>query len=186
MNPKNILHINERITHVISIDINSGTYLNYDEAVNAANALKDFLMKTCKKYDYHCIGIIGVSRYDSHFGKMSTSKYGKRVFKADLPNYSGETSPHLHVLLVANPASQLKNIIESYLHKKHGRKVTWSRIADEYYDKKIAYILEQSEKLRTIDLPSEELNPYASAFIELTEHSLCELGNTKALFPQLL
>ena len=186
MNQQILSHINERVTHILSIDINSGTYHNFDEAVKAADALKEFLKMTCKKHGYHCIGIIGISRYDSHFGKIIMNKYGKRSFEADLPRYSGETNAHLHILLVANPASQLKNIIESYLHKKHGRNVTWSQIADEYYDKKIPYILGQSEKLRTIDLPSEELNPYASAFVELAEHSLCEMGNAKSLFPQLL
>lgn len=182
-------HLEERRTHVLFIGTESGTFNSFDEAVKAADALKDFLKRTCKKNDYHCVGIIGVSRLDSDSGKMVANKLGKREFEPLLPNgYKKETPPHIHLLLVANPASMLKAKICKYFqkkyHKNYRQKVTWEKSADADCDGAIRYVLEQSEKIRTVDLYSDELNPWATCFIYMASvmHSLS--NNKKRLFPQ--
>lgn len=86
-------HLNERKTHVLFIGTESGTFNSFDEAVKAADALKDFLKRTCNKKDYHCIGIIGVSRRNCRFGVMKTNKFGKREFEPFVSGYTTEVPP---------------------------------------------------------------------------------------------
>ena len=185
----NTSHLGERRTHVLFIGTESGLFNSFDEAVKAADALKDFLTRTCNENDYHCVGIIGVSRLDSDSGKMVANKLGKREFESLLPNgYKKETPPHIHLLLVANPASMLKAKICEYFqkkyHKNYRQKVTWEKFADADCDGAIRYVLDQSEKIRTVDLFSEELNPWATCFIYTTSVIYCLSDNKKRLFPQ--
>lgn len=180
----NTSHLGERRTHVLFIGTESGLFNSFDEAVKAADALKDFLTRTCNENDYHCVGIIGVSYHDCRFGEMKANKFGKREFEPYVPGYTMDVPPHLHILLVANPASRLRNIIYEYFHKKFKRKVTYEDRADANCVGAVSYVLTQSKNVRTIDLFSEELNPWATCFIYTASVMYCLSDNKKRLFPQ--
>lgn len=182
----NLSHINERKTHVISIDVSSKIYSSFEEALKGADSLKDFVKRTCLKNDYSCVGFIGVSEYDTKFGNIVVDKFGKRIFQPSfLPNGSIKVNPHLHICLLANPASTLKDTIYKYFKKKYKQKVTWENEIDEYYENKIRYILDQSEKLRTININSDVLNPELDSFVNFIENKYNEKGNLKPLFPKI-
>lgn len=181
----NLSHINERKTHIISIDVSSNIYSSFEEALKSADSLKDFIKRTCLKNNYSCIGIIGVSEYDTTFGTIVVDKFGKRRFETCLSNHSIKVPPHLHILLLANPASTLKDTIYEYFRKKYKQKVTWENEVDEYYENKIRYILDQSEKLRTINITSDVLNPELDDFVNFIENKYNEKGNLKPLFPEI-
>ncbi len=181
----NLSHINERKTHVISIDVSSGTYSSFEEALKSADSLKDFIKRTCLKNNYSCIGIIGVSQYDKDLCSVVINKFGKREVQPVLPNYSCKVPPHLHIILLANPASTMKHTIYKYFEKKYKRKVTWENEIDDYYKTKIDYILRQSEKLRSVNIISDVLNPEVYDFIDYLENKYSEKGNLKPLFPEI-
>ena len=181
----NLSHINERKTHVISIDVSSKIYSSFEEALKGADSLKDFVKRTCLKNDYSCVGFIGVSEYDTKFGNIVVDKFGKRIFQPYLPNYSIKVNPHLHICLLANPASTLKDTICKYFTKKYKHKVTWENEIDEYYQTKIDYVLNQSEKIRTVNITSEILNPEIFDFVNYVENKHYEMGNFKPLFPEI-
>lgn len=184
-------HIEERRTHLYLIGTESGHFDDFDKAVKVADALKNFLVRESKEKDYHCIGVIGVSRYCSKVGEVRANKFGKREFEPLIPEFVPlelcKRPPHIHILLVANPASTMKNLIYEYFKKNHsqfGKKVTWEKKVDTKFQYAVNYVLDQSEKLRTINLFSEELNPMCSEFINLVEARNAELGNKKKLFPK--
>lgn len=180
----NLSHINERKTHVISIDVSSKIYSSFEEALKGADSLKDFVKRTCLKNNYSCIGIIGVSQYDK-LCSVVINKFGKREVKPIFPNYSCKVPPHLHIILLANPASTMKHTIYKYFEKKYKHKVTWENEIDEYYQTKIDYVLNQSEKIRTVNITSEILNPEIFDFVNYVENKHYEMGNFKPLFPEI-
>lgn len=179
----NFSHINERKTHVISIDVSSKIYSTFEEALKSGNALKNFINRVCLENDYSCVGFIGVSQYDPDLCDIVINKFGKREVTPKLPNYPCKVPPHLHILLLANPASTLKDTICKYFRKKYNHKVTWEKEID-YYENKIDYILKQSEKLRTVNITSDVLNPEIYDFIDYLESKYNEKGNLKPLFPE--
>ncbi len=183
-------HLEERRTHSYLIGTESGTFDSFDKALKAADALKNALVRKCKEMDYHCIAVIGVSRHTNEHGVMKPNKFGKREYEPYVPNFFPESEyerpPHLHILLIANPGVTLKNFIVDYFKKNHSprrTKVTWEKKVDTYGDNAVRYVLDQSEKMRIIDLFSEELNPQATCFTYslLTKYFL--EGNKKRIFP---
>lgn len=179
-------HINERKTHIISIDVSSKIYSSFEEALKSADSLKEFIKRTCLKNNYYCVGFIGVSEYDTKFGNIVVDKFGKRIFQPFLPNDSIKVNPHLHICLLANPASTLKNTIVEYFIKKYKQKVTWENVIDEYSENKIRYVFDQSIKLRTVNITSDILNPQLYDFVNYVENIHNEMGNLKHLFPDTI
>ena len=178
----NLSHINERKTHVISIDVSSKIYSSFEEALKSGNSFKNFINRICLKNDYSCVGIIGVSQRDPNSGYITTNKFGKKEFVITNKNIEDITQPHLHILLVCNPASQLSKIIYDYFLKKHKEKVTWNQISDHYIQRKVNYIMKQSEKIRPVDIFSENLNPLIYDFLENIEINLNQMNDKKPLF----
>ena len=140
-------HLEERRTHSYLIGTNSGTFDSFEQALKAADSLKNALVRKCKAMDYHCIALIGVSRHTNDHGVIKPNKFGKCEYEPYIPNLfpdsECERPPHLHILLIANPASTLKNFIVDYFQKNHSpckTKVTWEKKADTYGNEAVRYV----------------------------------------------
>ena len=98
-------HLEERRTHLYLIGTESGHFDDFDKAVKVADSLKNFLVRESKEKDYHCIGVIGVSRYCSKVGEVKANKFGKREFELNMtPSATGEVVRHMldeHCILLA-------------------------------------------------------------------------------------
>ena len=109
-------HLEERRTHLYLIGTESGHFDDFDKAVKVADSLKNFLVRESKEKDYHCIGVIGVSRYCSKVGEVKANKFGKREFEPLIPEFVPlelcKRPPHIHILLVAN-RSPLNKFLDS-------------------------------------------------------------------------
>lgn len=147
-------------TKLLSLDVSSKVFKNYNEALKTANALKIFTERMIDKENkkgnpYSAYVVIGVSENDPHAGQMAFLKMNmkgraKKVFIYNDKN-AKKVNPHLHVLLYANPADMIAKRIIKYLDKKLGVKSTWKKDCGAYGKTKVAYIADQASAVRTVE-----------------------------------
>ena len=70
--------MSERKTKFITINISAGIFPSYEEAQKEADAIKQWIIRLCKKEGYSCKAIIGISKNNPHTGSITTEKTGKR------------------------------------------------------------------------------------------------------------
>ena len=70
--------MSERKTKFITINISAGIFPSYEEAQKEADAIKQWIIRLCKKEGYSCKEIIGISKNNPHTGSITTAKTGKR------------------------------------------------------------------------------------------------------------
>lgn len=143
-----------RKTKSIFITTSSGTFATFDEAVKAANAIKIWLTRLCERKGYSCKATIGISENNPKTGKVTGKRTGKRgrpqnVFVYDRPNMLHKrVNPHIHVVMVANPAETIAQTLVKYLIDKYGEKAARYEDCSEFFDTAMAYLKKQSLKTR--------------------------------------
>ena len=150
-----------RKTGCVSLTIGSGHFATIDDATKSADAFKKWLYILCEKRpDYAAIAIICISQNDIKTGRVGTTASGKRgrPKKVFLPTSAdvGNVSPHLHIVLLANPCQMILKEIKDYFNTKFYRQglgATGHVHVENVY--RIAgllrYILPQSIRVRTAD-----------------------------------
>lgn len=149
-----------RKTKVISFNVSSGTFKNYNDAVKEANSIKIWLQRLCNKNRYSCKAIIGISQHDPQAGEVKLKKSGKGRLKATFVRtsfYRIKTSakPHIHIVLYANPADMLATLLQKRMNKKYKSKVCWVNECEEYVEEAVDYAIRQSLKLRTLEVDAD-------------------------------
>lgn len=151
--------MSERKTHLMTIYFigNKGEYKNYKDAVKVADALKnklEYIKKTNKEYFINAfIGISNLNIRHGSFKYKETKSTGKNVFKIVPKNkYKGRIEEciepwHLHILIEANPAETIGEIIVDYLNKKFDRKIAQKKKIDNGF---FTYALKQSRYQRFV------------------------------------
>lgn len=151
-----------RKTKEMFISTRAGTYATFDEAVKAANAIKVWLTRLCERKGYSCKATIGISENNPHTGKVTRVKTGKRGRpKNTFVRDSGimrptMTDPHIHIVLVANPAETVAQALVKHLNAKYGKRVTWAKECrtKEHLENAINYLKKQSLKIRYAEINS--------------------------------
>lgn len=143
-----------KVTKQMSVNIAAGTFKTFEEAVKTANAIKIWLTRLCERKGYSCKAIIGASENNPHTGKVVRVKTGKcgrpkNTFVRDngimRPTM---TDPHIHIVLIANPAETVAQALVKHLNTKYGKRVAWAKDCSDYYDTAVDYLKRQSLKVR--------------------------------------
>ena len=149
-----------KVTKKMSVNIAAGTFKTFEEAVKSANAIKIWLTRLCERKGYSCKAIIGASENNPHTGKVVRVKTGKcgrpkNTFVRD----SGimrptMTDPHIHIVLIANPAETVAQALVKHLNTKYGKRVTWAKECrtKEHFENAISYLKRQSLKIRYAEI----------------------------------
>ena len=150
--------MSKRKSKVLSFNISAGAFINFEEAVREANAIKIYITRLCIKKGYSCKAIIGVSKHNPKVGAITAVKKGgkgrpKIIFQRTsnilIPV---TTDPHIHIVLYANPADMIACELRKHLNTKYKSKVCWHNDCSEYVDEAVSYVLKQSLKLRKVDI----------------------------------
>ena len=168
-------------SHIISLETEVNTFNSYDETLKFANSLVAKIKNIAKNKNYHCVGIVGVA---NHVFCMDTRvlnvESGKCEYSCNLPNFVGDKKHRIYILLIASPNSTLKNDICGYCNNKDKR-IKENTIIGTYREK-ISEIFQECSAIKTINLFSDKLNPWAYDIIRLATAAHHKQDNKKRLF----
>ena len=176
--------MSQRETHFQHISISTGQYQTIKDAIDDANALKVWLQRNCTKKAHNCICYIGVSEFHHGTGKISCGKRGKKEFFKTPGMKAKKVSPHIHIILLSNPAETLSKMILEYFMRKGIS--GYHKCCDKYLTKAIPYVMEQSSICRTVacdvaQLPSDMVDK----FYRLAEATNKSMNGSTAVFGEL-
>lgn len=146
-----------RVTKKMSVNISAGTFKTFEEAVKEANAIKGWLNRLCKRKGYSCRVMIGVSENNPHTGKVTGTRTGKpgrpkNIFvRGNGVMRPTTTDPHIHIVLIANPAETVAQALVKHLNTKYGKRVAWAKDCSDYYDTAVDYLKRQSLAIRRVE-----------------------------------
>ena len=159
--------MSERKSKFITINISAGIFSSYEEAQKEADAIKQWIIRLCKKKGYSCKAIIGISKNNPHTGSITTEKTGKRgrpprKFERESTAMSPTlVDAHLHIIIFANPADTIATDLRDHLNNKYKGKVAWPKECTTYVDVAVNYLIKQSLKIRTVEYDRNDiLSPY--------------------------
>ena len=168
---------------IIALETPNDDFETYDEAFNFSKLLTSYIKRTASKKNYSCVGIISSAHHPTGFGeKVFDKKTGKIAHPSDLPDFKEPKEHRVYVLLVANPASDLKKHIFDYCRKRGKTMNDISGYKKRYYYENIKNVYRDSTDIQPINLFSDELNPWAYHFLRLITQVHYDMGNEKRLF----
>lgn len=176
--------MSKKEAHFHHISISTGQYQTIKDAINDANALKAWLQRNCAKKAHNCLCYIGVSEFHQETGKISCGKRGKKEFSNTPGMKAKKVSPHIHIILLSNPAETLSKMILKYFSRKGIS--GYHKCCDNYLTKAIPYVMEQSSLCRTVacdvaQLPSDMVDQFYS----LAESTNKSMNGSTAVFGEL-
>lgn len=176
--------MSKKETHFHHISISSKYYQSTKDAINDANALKVWLQRNCAKKAYNCLCYIGVSEINHQTGKISCGKRGKKEISAYAGMKCRQVNPHIHIILLSNPAETLsKSILEYFTRKGISG---YHKCCDEYIVNAVPYVMEQSSACRTVAYGSDQLpSDMVAKFYELIEATNKAMNGRNAIFDGL-
>lgn len=174
--------MSKRATHFEHIS--TGHYQTTRDAIDDANAFRAWLQRTCAKKEHNCLCYIGVSEIDHQTGKISCGKRGKKECLNTPGMKTKKVSPHIHIILLANPAETLSKMILKYFSRKGIS--GYHKCCDDYLANAIPYVMEQSSLCRTVacdvaQLPSDMVDQ----FYRLAESTNKSMNGSTAVFGEL-
>jgi hypothetical protein len=151
--------VSKRKTHLIGIYFigNKGCYEDYNEIKKVADALKnklEYIRKT--NDDYFINAYIGISNLNLRYGhfKYAKNKKSGRSTIVVIPKkkYQKEKEKcfepwHLHILIEANPAETIGELIVDYFNKKFDKEIAQKKKIDNGF---FPYVLKQSRYQRFV------------------------------------
>ena len=149
--------MSHRVSHVMSVNVSAGIFTSFEEAVAEAEAIVSFLDYHCKKNGYSCKAIVGISKNNPRAGKVQALHTGTRgrprtIFVRTNPYcLKPEVPAHIHIVMYANPATTIVEMLKKHLRTKYKRKVTWENEANSYVEESIEYLAKQSLAIRKLD-----------------------------------
>lgn len=176
--------MSKKETHFHHISISTGQYQTIKDAIDDANALKVWLQRNCTKKAHNCLCYIGVSEFHHETGKISCGKRGKKEFLNTPGMKAKKVSPHIHIILLSNPAETLSKMILKYFSRKGIS--GYHKCCDDYLANAIPYVMEQSSLCRTVacdvaQLPSDMVDQ----FYKLAEATNKSMNGSTAVFGEL-
>lgn len=174
--------MSKRATHFEHIS--TGHYQTTKDAIDDANAFRAWLQRICAKKEHNCLCYIGVSEIDHQTGKISCGKRGKKECLSTPGMKTKKVSPHIHIILLANPAETLSKMILKYFSRKGIS--GYHKCCDDYLANAIPYVMEQSSLYRTVacdvaQLPSDMVDQ----FYRLAEITNTSMNGYAAVFGEL-
>ena len=161
--------MSKRATHAILLETSAGYFQTIDQVYKMINNLLPWLHRRSEKAGYSYICYAGASMWHSGAGNISYGKHGKKEFVVLAKNSNGLTDPHMHIILLGNPADTLAKLIASYLKDKGID--TWYDECDKRVDTAIPYVTSQSAISRTSSYNIEALPQDALAeFCKIAEY----------------
>lgn len=161
--------MSHRATHAILLETSAGHFQTIDQVYKMINNLLPWLHRKSEKAGYSYVCYAGASMWHSGAGNICYGKQGKKEFVVLAKNSNGLTDPHMHIILLGNPADALAKLIVSYLKDKGIR--TWYDECDNRVVTNIPYVTSQSIKSRTSSYNIEALPEDALAeFIKIAEY----------------
>lgn len=158
-------------THMYHISTSSGLYESWQDAINDANALKRKITNECKRNNYACLVLIGISENESDKSCFVSSGYrGRKAVITEGGFPATQVPPHLHILILANPGATISTMIEKYLNKRHRThfkgNTCWLEHCEDYLTNVFHYVMKQSKKYRVVShnlqsIPIEALSSFA-------------------------
>ena len=151
--------MSKRETHLMSIYFiaNKGAYETHEEAIKVANALKNHLeyLRT-RGRDFYINAFIGISNVNVRYGHLkyvNKKSVGKRRLEVvPKKKYKDQMEKcfepwHLHILIEANPAETIGEIVVRYFNRKFGRKIAFKKkVSEGFFD----YVFNQSRYQRFV------------------------------------
>lgn len=174
--------MSKRQTHACGFDLPINLFNSFEEALKAADAIGRHINRYCTRKGYACVAFIGISEGSGKLGEIHISNMGKKKYVSNIGQL-GIRPPHIHICILANPASTIFKEIESYVRRKYatpsmlhemkmkGQKLLcWIKSWGKDFNTRIEYVVRQSVKFRTTfagDLTL--LNEYLYDFCEIFE-----------------
>ena len=176
--------MSQRETHFHHISISTGQYQTMKDAIDDANALKAWLQRNCVKKAHNCLCYIGVSEHHHETGKISCGKQGKKEFLNTPGMKAKKVSPHIHIILLSNPAETLSKMILKYFSRKGIS--GYHKCCDDYLATAIPYVMQQSSLCRTVACDVAQLpSDLVDQFYRLAETTNTSMNGCAAVFGEL-
>ena len=142
----------------MSVNVSAGLFTSFEEAVAEAEAIISFLDYHCNKNGYSCKAIVGISKNNPRAGTVQPLHTGTRgrprtIFVRTNPFcLTPDVPAHIHIVMLANPATTIVEMLKKHLRTKYKRKVTWENEATSYVEESIEYLAKQSLVIRKLEI----------------------------------
>lgn len=168
--------------YLIALETETNAFNTCYEALNFSKSLAGYIKRTATKHNYSCVGMISTKHHPIEFGSKVQDKNGNVDFPSNLPDFKQPREHRVYVLLIAHPNSDLKEIICEYCRKKGKTMHDIPDYKSHYYHTNITAVYNKSMKIQTINMFSNELNPWAYHFIRIATQEYYMAGNANRLF----
>lgn len=150
------------------ISTRAGCYSTTEDALADVAAFLIWLKRMCAKNNYACVCYAGVSEYDDEKGSILCGKRGKKEFIPKGKRRPQKIDPHIHIVLLANPAETLAKKSLAFFAKRG--KSGWHKDCESYLEDCMPYAMRQSIKYRTTSYNVDQFDEWTlDRFLKITE-----------------